>query len=103
MNELLSESNAQFNLYSVIRLAQLFNSSLLYVYCTAVCTTYYQEYLDLILLVLIPVQPSVPVSVKMEGPAQLLTLVAVMWGGQECSAKQVHTEILATPGHSHGL
>ena len=40
------------------------------------------------------VQPSVPVPVKMEGPAQLLTLAPVMWGGWECSVKQVHTEIV---------
>ena len=34
-------------------------------------------------------QPTVPVPVKMEGPAQLLTLAHVMWGGLECSVKQV--------------
>ena len=34
-------------------------------------------------------QPSVPVPVKMEGPAQLLTLAPVLWGGVECSVKQV--------------
>ena len=39
-------------------------------------------------------QPSVPVPVRMEGPAQLLTLAPVMLGGQECSAKQVHYELL---------
>ena len=44
---------------------------------------------DLILLIHTPVQLSVPVPVKMEGPAQLLTLALVMWGGQECSVKQV--------------
>ena len=27
----------------------------------------------------------------MEGPAQLLTLAPVMWGGLECSVKQVRT------------
>ena len=48
----------------------------------AVCSKYY-------LLILISVQLCVPVPVKMEGPAQLLTLVPVMWGGQECSVKQV--------------
>ena len=36
-------------------------------------------------------QPSVPVPAKMEGPAQLLTLAHVMWGGLECSVKQVYT------------
>ena len=35
-------------------------------------------------------QPSARVLVKMEGPAQLLTFAPVMWGGQECSVKQVH-------------
>ena len=34
-------------------------------------------------------QPSVPVLAKMEGPAQLLTLAPVMWGGLECNVKQV--------------
>ena len=28
----------------------------------------------------------------MEGPALLLTLTHMMWGGLECSVKQVHTE-----------
>ena len=41
--------------------------------------------------ILFKLQPSVPVPVKMEGPAQLLTLAPVMWGGLECSVKQVHT------------
>ena len=36
-----------------------------------------------------PIQHLVPNPVRMEGPAQLLTLVPVMWGGQECSVKQV--------------
>ena len=44
---------------------------------------------DRILLIHTPVQLSVPVPVKMEGPAQLLTLAIVMWDGQECSVKQV--------------
>ena len=39
------------------------------------------------------VQPCVPVPVKMEGPAQLPTLAPVMWGGRECSVKQVHIYI----------
>ena len=34
-------------------------------------------------------QPPAPIHVKMEGPALLLTLAPVMWGGQECSVKQV--------------
>ena len=34
-------------------------------------------------------QPSAPAPVKMEGPAQLPTLAPVMWGGLECSVKQV--------------
>ena len=38
------------------------------------------------------VQPSAPAHAKMEGPAQLLTLALVMWGGLECSVKQVLTE-----------
>ena len=40
-------------------------------------------------------QPSVPVSVKMEGPAQLLTLALVMWGGRECSVKQVGEGVMS--------
>ena len=40
-------------------------------------------------------QLSVPVSVKMEGPAQLLTLALVMWSGQECSVKQVSEELIS--------
>ena len=43
-------------------------------------------------LLVIPLQPSVPVPVKMEGPALLLTLALVMWGGLERSVKQVNTE-----------
>ena len=39
--------------------------------------------------VLQPVQPDVTVPVRMEGPAQLLTLAPVLWGGLECSVKQV--------------
>ena len=39
-------------------------------------------------------QPSVPVPAKMEGPAQLLTLAHVMWGGLECSVKQVQYRAL---------
>ena len=34
-------------------------------------------------------QQLAPVPAKMEGPAQLLTLALVMWGGLECSVKQV--------------
>ena len=41
-------------------------------------------------------QPSAPVLVKMEGPAQLLTLAPVMWGGLERSVKQVHTDTVIT-------
>ena len=40
-------------------------------------------------LSLLPTQHRVPGPVKMEGPAQLLTLAPVMWGGQECNAKLV--------------
>ena len=36
-------------------------------------------------------QQLVPVPVKTEGPAQLLTLAPVMWGGLECSVKQVQS------------
>ena len=39
--------------------------------------------------IIVSVQPSAPVPVKMEGSAQLLTLAHVMWGGLECSVKQV--------------
>ena len=48
------------------------------------------------------VQLSVTVPVKMEA-APLPTLAPVMWGGQECSVKQVHTYIRTSPGHSHGV
>ena len=47
-------------------------------------------------LLVIPLQPSVPIPVKMEGPAQLLTLAPVMWGGLERSVKQVHTDTVIT-------
>ena len=43
-------------------------------------------------LVCVRLQPPAPIHVKMEGPAQLLTLALVMWGGQECSVKQVGEE-----------
>ena len=36
-------------------------------------------------------QPTVPVSVRMEGSVQLLTPAPVMWGGVECSVKHVRT------------
>ena len=34
-------------------------------------------------------QPLVTAHAKMEGPAQLLTLAPVMWGGLECGVQQV--------------
>ena len=43
-------------------------------------------------LVCVWLQPPAPILVKMEGPAQLLTFAPVMWGGQECSVKQVGEE-----------
>ena len=42
-----------------------------------------------IVLPLWPIQHPVPNPVRMEGPAQLLTLAPVMWSGRECSVKQV--------------
>ena len=36
-----------------------------------------------------PLQQFVSTPVKMEGPAQLLTLAPVLWGGLGCSVKQV--------------
>ena len=39
-------------------------------------------------------QPSAPVPVKLEGPAQLLTLAPVMWGGLECSVKHVGERLI---------
>ena len=40
------------------------------------------------------IQHLVPNPVRMEGPAQLLTLAPVMWGGQECNAKLVGERLI---------
>ena len=51
--------------------------------------------LSTIALLLVNLQLSVSVPVRMEGPAQLLTLVPVMWGGQECSVIMVSEKLIS--------
>ena len=50
------------------------------------------------LCVFLSAQLSASTSVSMEGIAQLLTLAPVMWGGLECSVKQVYSHCKTTIG-----